>query len=148
MPFGPPQNATEAQFSLPFALGAVLAFGALLPSHLNAASLADTRFVAALARVAVQLPSGASVQALEGCAEGAVLTVTGLSGRVVSRTVRVPSGMPQRPLTDTQLADKFHACVDPVLGAVGASGLRQRLQELPALVGVRNLYGALPSQGR
>ena len=148
MPFGPPQNATEAQFSLPFALGAVLAFGALLPSHLNAATLADTRFVAALARVAVQLPSGASVQALEGCAEGAVLTVTGLSGRVVTRTIRIPSGMPQRPLTDTQLVVKFHACVDPVLGAAGASGLRQRLQELPALAGVRNLYGDLPSQGR
>ena len=148
MPFGPPQNATEAQFSLPFALGAVLAFGALLPAHLNAATLADTRFVAALARVAVQLPSGASVQALEGCAEGAVLTVTGLSGRVVSRTIRVPSGMPQRPLTDTQLVVKFHACVDPVLGAARASGLRQRLQELPALAGVRNLYGDLPSQGR
>ena len=148
MPFGPPQNATEAQFSLPFAMAAVLAFGALLPSHLNAASLADPRLIAALTRVAVQLPSGASVQALEGCAEGAVLTVTGLSGRVVSRTVRVPSGMPERPLSDTQLAVKFHACVDPVLGAVGASGLRLRLEELPALAGVRNLYGALESQGR
>ena len=148
MPFGPPQNATEAQFSLPFALGSVLAFGALLPSHLNAGSIADPRLVAALLQVEVRLASGSALKALQGCAEGAVLTLTGLSGGIVSRTVRVPSGMPQRPLSDTQLTVKFHACVDPVLGAVGASGLRLRLEELPALTGVRTLYGALPSQGR
>jgi len=148
MPFGPPQNATEAQFSLPFALGAVLAFGALLPSHLNTDSLSDPGFIAALARVEVRLPSGAALQALQGCPEGAVLTVTGLSGRVVSRTVCVPSGMPQRPLSDAQLVVKFHACVDPVLGAAGASELRQRLEQLPALTGIRTLHGAPPRQGR
>ncbi len=148
MPFGPPRNATEAQFSLPFALGAVLAFGALLPSHLNAGSISDPRLVAALTQVDVRLPSGTALRALQGCAEGAVLTVTGLSGRVVSRTVHVPSGMPQRPLSDMQLLVKFHACVDPVLGPVGARELRQRLEELPTLAGVRTLYGPLPDQGR
>ena len=145
MPFGPPKNATEAQFSLPFALAAVLAFGALLPSHLNAASIADPRLVEALGRVDVRVASAATAQALHGCAEGAAVQLTGASGRTVSRVVRVPSGMPHRPLSDTQLATKFHACADPVLGAVGASGLRQRLQELPALAQVRTLYGALPS---
>jgi 2-methylcitrate dehydratase PrpD len=148
MPFGTPQNASEAQFSLPFALGAVLAFGALLPSHLAADVVADSRLVAALSRVDVRLASGAALRALQSCSEGAVLTVTGLSGRVVSRTVRVPSGMPQRPLSDAQLVVKFHACVDPVLGAIGASELRQRLAEMPSSAGVRTLCCAVPDQGR
>lgn len=148
MPFGSPQNATEAQFSLPFALATVLVSGVLVPSHVDAAWIADPRLVTAMAQVEVRIASGAATLALQGCAEGAVLALTGLSGRTVLRTVRVPSGMPQRPLSDAQLTAKFHACVDPVLGTIAATGLRHRLEDLPALARVRSLYNAMPIPSR
>ena len=140
MPFGSPKNATEAQFSVPFALGAVLAFGSLVPSQLDAATMADPRLAAALSSIEVRVATGAGALALEGCSEGAVVTVTTNDGRSVCGTVRLPAGMPQRPLSDEMLESKFYACANPVLGTVAARTLRRRIADLPQLTHIRSLF--------
>ncbi len=60
-------------------------------------------------------------------------------GRSVSRTVRVPTGMPQRPLSDVQLRQKFFACAVPVLGLPAARSLCERVLHIEALTDIRQL---------
>ena len=142
MPFAAPTSTTEAQFSVPFSLGAVLAFGSLAPSHLAAATIGDPRLAVALGKIEVSVASGAAALALDGCSEAAVVTVTAVDGRSISSTVRVPTGMPQRPLSDERLESKFYTCADPVIGKPAAIALRRRIADLPALPRVRSLYDA------
>ena len=141
MPYGRPTNPTEAQFSLPFALGAVLAFGSLVPSHLSAATLVDPRMTAAFDRIEVRVARGDAVAALAGAGEGAIVTVEAGDGRRVTRIVRVPTGMPDQPISDGQLEAKFRACADPVIGADAAVALQGRIKCLGKLSEIGQLFG-------
>ena len=67
------------------------------------------------------------------------------AGRSVSRTVRVPTGMPQRPLSDQQLEAKFLACVVPAIGRSAAHALCQRVKHLASLPDIAQLIGARPA---
>ena len=143
MPYGRPADPTQAQFSVTFALGAVLVFGNVAPDHLDADALHDPRLTAAMDRVAVCAANkGAAALALAACQEGAVVTAWDADGRSVSRTVRVPTGMPQRPLGDAQLQNKFLACVESALGRPAAHALCERVLHLEALPDIRQLMGA------
>lgn len=148
MPFGRPADPTQAQFSLTFALGAALVFGSVAPEHLHAATLCDPRLVAAMDRVTIRVATdGMAAQALEACHEGAVVTAYDAAGRSVSRTVRVATGMPQRPLSETQLEAKFLACVVPALGRSAARAVADRIKHLDALPDIRQLMdGRAPAQ--
>lgn len=141
MPYGRPNNPTEAQFSLPFALGAALAFGGVAPSHLTAASLADPRLAAAIDRIEVRVAAGEAATALAGAGAGAVVTVEAGDGRRISRTVRVPTGMPEQPISDGQLEVKFRTCADPVIGAAGAAALLERIRGLDRLAEIEQFFG-------
>ena len=140
MPYGRPADPTQAQFSVTFALGAALEFGNITPGHLNADTLRDLRLNAAMDRVAVRVATdGAAALALANCHEGAVVTAWDRDGNSVSRTVRVPTGMPQRPMSATQLQNKFMACVVPALGKPAASSLCERVLYLETLRDIRQL---------
>lgn len=142
MPYGRPADPTQAQFSVTFALGAALAFGNVAPSHLDADSLHDLRLTGAMERVVVRVATeGAAGLALASCQEGAVVTAWDREGRSVSRTVRVPTGMPQRPLSDAQLQKKFFACAVPALSRPAAHALCERALHLEALPDIRQLMG-------
>jgi len=143
MPYGRPADPTQAQFSVTFALGAALVFGNVAPDHLDADTLHGPRLTAAMDLVAVRVATdGAAALALAACQEGAMVTAWDGDGRSVSRTVRVPTGMPQRPLSDAQLQKKFLACVVPALGRPAAHSLCERVLHLEALTDVRQLMGA------
>jgi len=143
MPYGRPADPTQAQFSVTFALGAALVFGNVAPDHLDADTLHGPRLTAAMDLVAVRVATdGAAALALAACQEGAMVTAWDGDGRSVSRTVRVPTGMPQRPLSGAQLQKKFFACVVPALGRPAAHSLCERVLHLEALTDVRQLMGA------
>ena len=54
------------------------------------------------------------------------VTVTLDDGRTLVSEVAFPPGHDKNPLTDDQLAGKFHGLVNPVLGRERADGIRQR----------------------
>ena len=141
MPYGRPANPTEAQFSLTFALGAVLAFGGIAPAHLMAATLVDARLAAAMDRIEIRVASGDAAMQLAGAGEGAIVTAHASDGRHITRIVRVPTGMPQRPISDAQLEAKFRACVDPVICVEAAAALLARIAGLHELADIRTLFG-------
>ena len=140
MPYGRPTEPTQAQFSLTFALGAVLAFATIAPEHLHAMTLRDPRLAAAMDLVTVRVAAdGTAGQALADCHEGAVVTAYDEAGRSVTHTVRVATGMPQRPLKESQLEAKFLACVVPALGQSAARALSRRVRHLYTLPDIRQL---------
>jgi 2-methylcitrate dehydratase len=56
--------------------------------------------------------------------------VTLADGAVVVRELSHPPGHAQNPLTDAQLAAKFHGLVDPVLGRERAVEIQGRISDL------------------
>ena len=140
MPYGKPAEPTQAQFSLTFALGAALAFATIAPEHLHATTLRDPGLAAAMDLVTIRVATdGMAAQALASCHEGAVVTACDEAGRSVTRTVRVATGMPQRPLSESQLEAKFLACVVPALGWSAARALFERVKHLDTLPDIRQL---------
>jgi len=147
MPYGRPADPAQAQFSVTFALGAAWAFGTVAPEHLDARTLHHARLAAAMDRIVVRVATqGKAALALADCQEGAVVTAWAGDGHSVSRTVRVPTGMPQRPLSDAQLQNKFFACVVPAMGRAAAQALCERALHLDALPDIRQLMGPVAAR--
>jgi 2-methylcitrate dehydratase PrpD len=137
-----PQTPAESQFSMPFAVGCALAFGALTPSHLNPTVLADPALLTAMARVEMRLDPemAADPKAMELYPEGSRVTMTLRDGRTLSRFRGVCTGMPTQPMPDAMLHAKFHACADPVIGATAADSLLSRLLTLEQLDDLAALF--------
>jgi 2-methylcitrate dehydratase len=60
------------------------------------------------------------------------VTVTLEDGRVLVRELVHPPGHEKNPLTDDQLAAKFHALADPIVGRTAARTVRDRVAHLEA----------------
>jgi 2-methylcitrate dehydratase len=58
------------------------------------------------------------------------VTVTLDDATTLVSEVAYPPGHDQNPLTDDQLAEKFHVLVDPVLGRTRADQIRHRISNL------------------
>ncbi|GBE44146.1 MmgE/PrpD family protein [bacterium BMS3Bbin10] len=108
-----PATPAQAQFSMPFAIGCILAYGALGPGQISAESLADARLRAAMERVEM-----AEAEDLNGeeyqprYPECARVTLVTREGREVSGFLGAPAGMPENPLSDEALSEKFRDCCD------------------------------------
>jgi 2-methylcitrate dehydratase PrpD len=105
--FPGPQTVTEAQFSMPFAIGCLLAFGRLTPDLLRDDVLADARLASAMGRVEmVPAPVTGPYEALEG----ARVTVTCGDGRVFRCRKDAATGTAAAPMSDAELERKFEEC--------------------------------------
>lgn len=148
MPYGRPDDPTQAQFSLTFALAAALAFGTVAPEHLQATMLRDPHLTAAMDLLVIRAATaGMSARALADCQDGAMVTAYDESGRSVSRTVRVPTGTPQRPMTEEQLEAKFRDCIAPVIGNSAAGTLLRKIKYLDTMPNIRQLMNGLAATG-
>jgi 2-methylcitrate dehydratase PrpD len=130
-----PSSVEEAQFSLPFAVGCMIAFGEMGPSQLNAELLRDRTLLRAM-EVVEMVPSVdflAEGESLDQAPEGARVTVETTDGRVFERTNPVASGMPSRPLSDADLKRKFHACVGRTRTEAEADRLLERIWNLESI---------------
>ena len=58
------------------------------------------------------------------------VTVTLDDGRTLVSEIAFPPGHDKNPLTDGQLAEKFHGLVDPVLGRERADRIHRRVADL------------------
>ncbi len=107
-----PTTPREAQFSMPFAVGCILAFGDISLDHLNSASLADGRLRSAMSKVEMRLSEELANDptVAERCPEGAYVTLDLADGRRVRDFLPRPRGMPGNPVSDEALEDKFCGC--------------------------------------
>ena len=107
-----PARPTEAQFSMPFAVGAVLAHGTLGPEHLSAEGLRDPRLRAAMGKVAMREVADLSAPEMtRRYPESARVTIRTTDGRELTDFLGAPTGMPENPASDDALGDKFRRCL-------------------------------------
>lgn len=104
-----PATPQEAQFSLPFAIGSILAHGTLGIASLKPHVLADPLLRREMAKVIMVRDDALHSEAAP---EGARVTIRLNDGRELSDYLGVPKGMPANPLSDAELRDKFLACCD------------------------------------
>lgn len=105
--YGMPGDLQEAQFSMPFAVGSVLARGRLGVEELTDKALSDPLLQSAMSKVEM-----CRVDSLEDAAapEGARVTLLTDDGGEVTEYLGVPQGMPTNPMSDEELNDKFLHC--------------------------------------
>jgi 2-methylcitrate dehydratase PrpD len=102
-----PETPQEAQFSLPFAVGAMLARGELGIDCLSREALSEPRLRQAMSKVEMR-----RVDALDSkeAPEGARVTLLTTDGTEVSGYLAEPMGMPGNPMSDADLHEKFRRC--------------------------------------
>ncbi len=107
-----PKTPREAQFSMPFAVGCILAFGEISLDHLNLATLADQRLHSAMDKVEMHLSEELANDptVAQRCPEGAYVVFDLADGRRLRDFLPRPTGMPGNPVSDEALEDKFRDC--------------------------------------
>jgi 2-methylcitrate dehydratase PrpD len=141
-----PLNAQQAQFSMAFALAAVVVHGDLNLGLLTAATLADAAMQAAMRRVEMISSHRWDDPALSQSApEGAWVLVCFADGTSVERFRAMPKGAAADPMSSAEIEAKFLACSRPVLGANASSTLLAALNDLDRLPCIRELaFGETP----
>jgi len=138
-----PRAVAEAQFSLQFAIGCILAYGRLDLDCLTAERLADPRLEQAMAKVGMTRSAQLfrAGEASRDHLEAAIVTLQLVDGRTVQMHVPAATGMPSNPVSDARLREKFRACATRALAGSATEALLQRMASLPELATVTLLFG-------
>jgi 2-methylcitrate dehydratase PrpD len=135
-----PRTATEARFSIPWAVACALRDDNLTLRHFEAESLNDPGLRATAAKVHVTM---------DDAAEGTTLAVTFTDGSAVrSGPVIIARGHPDRPLATSDIEDLFRASAERALvpAAQARRGLTM-LANLESVSDVRDIVALLESDG-
>jgi 2-methylcitrate dehydratase len=123
-----PKTRETADHSLPYCTAVALVDGKITAEQFTAERLSDPALLDLVARTAVvedpQLTAGYPAGIPNR------VTVTLDDGTKLVSEIAFPPGHDKNPLTDDQLADKFHGLVDPVLGRERADQILQRVSGL------------------
>jgi len=133
-----PRTIEEAEYSLPFLVGAALVHGRVGPAEVSQAGLADPAVLSLAERVKVELDPGLDAeypQKTMACLE--ITTATGQKITILPRD-RV-SGDYQTPFTPEQLDQKFRAFAGHCLPAEAVARLSRSLAAVEDLAKVTEL---------
>jgi 2-methylcitrate dehydratase len=123
-----PKTRETADHSLPYCTAVALVDGEISARQFSSERLADRALLDLVARTSVvedpQLTAGYPA----GTPNRVRVTLD--DGRTYEKRVDFPPGHDKNPLSDQQLADKFHGLADPVLGRDGAGMLWKRLERI------------------
>ena len=136
-----PRTAAEARFSLPYCAAAMARAApvapALTPAAFSAGALADDTTRALASRVSLTIDDEA--EARFPALRGAVVTIRTADGRALEHRRRTRRGDPADPLTGAEIAAKFHALADPVIGAPAVTALAQAVARIDGAEDGRSL---------
>ena len=127
-----PADGLQAKFSVYHGCAVGLLFGRAGEAEFADAIVAREDVVALCRKVVASVDTSVAE-------ESADVTAVLLDGRRVHLFVEHATGSMQRPLTDAALDAKFHALVDPVLGAARADQLISQGRGLAAAADLRGL---------
>jgi 2-methylcitrate dehydratase PrpD len=118
-----PRTKAAAKFSIPYCIAAAWLYGRVSEEVFGEQFLADPALRALAARVAVAEDS--ALEADFPRTRAARVEVLLRDGRRLERYVEVPRGMPDRPVTEQDLTDKFLGLAAPLLGPAAAQGVAE-----------------------
>ena len=132
-----PTTTEDAQYSLPYATAAALVYDRVSAEEVDSRAVGDTR-IAQLLDVIV-LSEEPDFSRRFPAERFARVKVTLRNGRELVSEPMGPRGNPDNPLDDVELADKYRALAEPVLGTRRTA----RIAEIVASLGDGN--GTLPA---
>lgn len=137
-----PQNITQAQFSMPFALGCILAYGRLGVAQLSEDTLKELALQKEMQKIEMIETDPLSDSAYDRShhPEGAIVTVITKSNEKIRMFNGAVTGMPKKPMSDDQLNDKFMSCAKTQLTEGLASDLLNRLWSMEKLASINELF--------
>ncbi len=125
---GAPQTTSQAQYSLPFSVAAMLAKGQVGVPEITGDGLTDPAVLRLLAATDVVVEERHNARFPEG--RWGDVTVTLTDGRVLASGDINAHGGPDDPFTKGEFIDKFAGLVAPVLGAKRASTIQTAILNL------------------
>jgi 2-methylcitrate dehydratase PrpD len=139
-----PKTPQQAQFSMPFAIGCMLAHGDVSLAELTQPVVDDPKVRTAMRRVKTVTTENwkAGSANAQRYPEGAHVTVTTRDGRTFEHLNGFARGTTARPLSDAEIVGKFMSCASAPLGEQGARALLGKLQSLETVSSTRLLFGA------
>lgn len=142
LPYGEPKTPVEAQFSLQFAVGCMLAYGGFGVEHLTRRTLGDPPLLENMRKVIMTEDTAlvATGQAKRDFPEGAMVTLATRDGREFKVYNGAATGMPVKPMPGEMLERKFRSCAAPVIGAGAAEALLERLKNIETLARADALF--------
>lgn len=142
-----PENVTQAQFSIRYALGCILERGDFTFASLSDRDIADPAIRAQMDKISMQgglrFDSPADARLYP---EATAVTVTTKDGRRFSGRQDASTGKPVNPMPEAQLQAKFRANVGRVHGGQAVDLLLARLSGLEGLADIRNLFDGVEVQ--
>lgn len=132
-----PQTTEEAQYSLPFPVAAALVRGQLLPTDIAGASLTDADIVSMNDRIRpITVDEFDRLFPARRIARARIYLKDGTVHESEPVTAR---GDAETPLSDAEIAAKYHSVADGVIGAEAAAALRSSIEGLDRAQSVRGL---------
>jgi len=123
-----PGTRETADHSLPYCIVVALVDGKVSAAQFTPERLNDPFLNDLISRTTVIEDPSLSVRYPAAVPNRVTVTLT--DGAVLVRELSHPPGHAQNPLTDSQLAAKFHGLVDPILGRERAVEIQGRISEL------------------
>jgi 2-methylcitrate dehydratase PrpD len=132
-----PRTRTEAQFSLPYAVGCALRYHSFGVKQMNAPTYDDPAMLEVMQKVC--MIRNDALEAAEDerrrNPEGARVTIRLREGRVLQSYNGAATGMPNKPMPDASLDRKFMVCASTVLEKADAEKLLAQLRSLEQCAG-------------
>ncbi len=123
-----PTSKETADHSLPYSLAVGLMDGMVTPLQFKDERIRDPRLIPLMDKVKV-VPNQ-EFEALFPKFQPSQVTITLTSGKSFTQRVDVPKGDPRDPMTEEEIAVKFHALGDAVLGRPKCENLRKVIMGL------------------
>lgn len=137
-----PQTVAEAQFSLEFAIAAILQFGEISLAHLTCETLHHEGLQMIMDKIEIKVREEPTPKQAKTdyCPEWASVTLTTRSGDSYSRFVGLPKGSARNPISGDALQAKFVDCATRVIESEQASLVLDSLHNIQSITDVRELY--------
>lgn len=119
---GMPNSTSEAQYSLPFAVAAMLVHGSIGLEHISGDGLKDADVAALVARTEMSEDARHEARFPEGRWADVTLHLT--DGTVLRSGDTHARGGPERPFSDDDMDAKYREFATPVLGATRTEAIR------------------------
>lgn len=136
-----PKSTLEAQFSLPFAVATAMLEGSIEPRHLSMDYLQSPALDGTIGKVHMEVSDtlgGRLTHSGDG-PEGAYVHLQLTNGQELACYKPVATGMPQCPLANEAIDDKFHTCCSQSMDRESSEVLLTRIKRVRELDSIRTL---------
>ena len=133
-----PVSIEQAQYSFPFVLGAVLAYGHHGPDTMNEERLRDAAILEEAKKISLD-----HEPSLETERWSAIVTIETEDGKTYQRHQPIPKGDPKNPMTGDELTSKFMTLSSSLLGQNDAKRVLETVHNLENVKDIHELTALL-----